>query len=210
MANKVLNSLLKEYEQKRIKAEMELDIRKEKLYKKIPRLNQIEIELNNFAIQTSKNILNGRKYSLENFNEKVENLKKEKRDILKENKLDETYLKPKYSCNICNDTGYILKDNYQTVMCNCLKQKLLDVSYNKSNMTNLNKENFNNFNLNMFSDEVNEEKFKSKISPRKNMEYIYKQSKEFIENFDNPEFKNLLFTGNTGLRKNIYVKLYSK
>ena len=37
MANEILNALLKEYEQKKLRAEIEADERKDALYKKIPR-----------------------------------------------------------------------------------------------------------------------------------------------------------------------------
>ena len=37
MANEVLNSLLKEYEQKKIKAEYQAEKRKEELYNKVPK-----------------------------------------------------------------------------------------------------------------------------------------------------------------------------
>ena len=92
-------------------------------------------------------------------------------------------------------------------MCNCLKQKLLNISFNKSNIK---KDNFDNFNENLFSTQVDLAKNKRNISPRSNIIYIKQKCEEFIENFDNPKYKNLLFTGNTGLRKNVYVKLYSK
>ena len=93
-------------------------------------------------------------------------------------------------------------------MCNCLKQKLLDASFYKSNMTNLNKENFDTFNEKVFSDEIDIAKYHFNISPRQNIQNIKKSCIEFVKNFDNPDSKNLLFTGNTGLRQNIYVKLY--
>ena len=73
MSNEVLDSLLREYEQKKLRAELDLEDRKAKLYKKHPRLQQIEDELNNFAIETSKNILNNDSYSLEELNKKIEN-----------------------------------------------------------------------------------------------------------------------------------------
>ena len=38
MANEILNSLLKEYEQKKLKAELDLEKRKDDLYNRIPRL----------------------------------------------------------------------------------------------------------------------------------------------------------------------------
>ena len=200
MSNEILTSLLKEYEQKRFKAEYDSEKRKETLYKKFPRLQEIEDELNSCAINTAKNILNNNSHSLDELNLKLEKLKYEKACILQNNNLDINYLKPKYECPFCNDTGYISKNNYTSEMCNCLKQKLLDEAYNKSNMFNLKNENFSTFNENIFSDDVDLSKYKFNISPRENIRQIKKSCINFVNNFDNPECKNLLFTGNTGLR----------
>ena len=200
MSNEILNSLLKEYEQKKLSAELNLEKRKISLYKQIPRLQEIEDDLNNFAIMTAKNILNNFDYSISDLQKKINILKIEKIEILNELNLPVDYLQPNYSCKICNDTGYIKTDNYKTKMCNCLKQKLLDYSFNKSNMYNLDKENFNNFNENIFSDEVDLSKYKLNISPRKNIINIRNKCIEFVEYFDDLNQKNLLFTGGTGLR----------
>lgn len=200
MSNEVLNSLLKEYEQKKLKAELDLEKRKETLYHNVPRLKQIEDNLNNYAISTAKNILNNNEFSLKNFQDEVSKLKLEKAEILNELNLPSDYLQPFYECKICNDTGYITNNQYKTTMCNCLRQKLLNDSFNKSNISNLDKENFSTFNENIFSSEVDLAKYKLNISPRKNIENIREKCIEFIEHFDNPEQKNLLFTGNTGLR----------
>ncbi len=208
MSNDILNSLLKEYDQKKLKAELECDERKNNLYRLIPRLQEIDNELNSFAFKTAKNILNNsllsdnsnNSYTVENLEEKIKNLKKEKEKILNENNLTLDYLKPFYECKICNDTGYVLDNNYKTTMCNCLKQKLLNISFNKSNIYNIKKENFNNFNELIFSEEVDFAKYKFNISPRKNITNIKNKCIEFIENFENPDYKNLLFVGSTGLR----------
>lgn len=200
MSNEVLNSLLKEYEQKKIKAELDLEKRKEELYQKIPRLQQIEDELNNFAILTARNILLHNSYSLEELNKKSEKLKYEKACILRDANLPSNYLTPNYECSICKDSGYVSKGNYQTEMCNCLKQKLLNASFHKSNMANLNKENFDSFNENLFSNEVDLSKYRFNISPRANIKNIKQKCLEFVENFNDINSKNLLFTGNTGLR----------
>ena len=202
MPNEVLNSLLKEYEQKKLNAELDLDRRKQNLYKLIPRLEEIDNELNNFAINTAKNILNNSSdsSSLKNLKDRISDLKKEKELILLQNNYSLDYLKPFYECKICNDTGFVLDKNYKTTMCNCLKQKLLDISFNKSNMSNLKKENFNNFNELIFSDEVDLAKYRFNISPRRNISNIKNKCIEFINNFDNPDYKNLLFVGSTGLR----------
>lgn len=200
MSNEVLNSLLKEYEQKKLKAELDLEKRKEELYEKVPKLQEIEDELNNFAILTSKNILLHNQSSLVELNQKAEKLKYEKSCILQELQLPNNYLQPNYQCSICKDTGYIFKDNYKTEMCNCLKQKLLDASFHKSNMANLDKENFDTFNEKLFSNEIDVAKYRFNVSPRENIKNIKQKCLEFTENFDNPDSKNLLFTGHTGLR----------
>ena len=201
MSSEILSKLLLEYDQKKRKAELDLDKRKQELYQKIPRLQAIETELNIFAINTAKNILNGIVSSIDNLNLEVNKLKTEKEKILKENNISNTYLEPHYECNICNDTGYIQSENSASVLCPCLKQKLLDISYNKSNISKLSKENFETFNLNIFSDKIEPEKYRLNISPRQNINTIKSKCFEFVENFDNPDTKNLLFTGNTGLGK---------
>ena len=202
MANEVLNSLLKDYEKKKLQAEIDCEKRKEQLYKNVPKLGEIEDELNNFAINMTKNILKNGDSSLEKneLEKRITNLKMEKAKILSELHLPSDYLKPHYECKICNDTGYITDSNYKTTMCSCLKQKLFDYSFNKSNMSNLDKENFSTFNANVFSDEVDVAKYKYNISPRRNILNIKDKCIEFVENFDNPNYKNLLFTGNVGLR----------
>ena len=63
MANEALNSLLKEYEQKKLNAELDLEERKKNLYKLIPRLEQIDAELSTLGISTAKSILNNTSYS---------------------------------------------------------------------------------------------------------------------------------------------------
>lgn len=205
METEVLKSLLKDYEEKRRQAEADLENRKEELYNKNPRLKEVEDDLNKYAITTAKSMLANGKGNLKELNKKVAELKKEKKAILKKENLAPDFLQPKYSCNKCKDTGYVVDQDYKTVMCNCLKQRLIDISYNKSNISNLSKENFSNFNLNAFSNKVDKQKYGQDISPRENMKDIKENCEKFIENFENIETKNLLFTGNTGLRENIYV-----
>ena len=202
MANEALNSLLKEYEQKKLNAELDLEERKKNLYKLIPRLEQIDAELSTLGMSTAKSILNNTSdsNSVNNLKLKIANLKKEKEAILLQNGYSLDYLKPFYECKICNDTGFILDNNYKTTMCNCLKQKLLNISFNKSNISNVDKENFSNFNELLFSDEVDLAKYRFNISPRRNILNIKNKSIEFVKNFDNPDYKNLLFVGSTGLR----------
>ena len=201
MSNEILSDLLLEYDQKKRKAELDLEKRKQELYEKVPRLQEIEDSLNTFAITTTKNILNGNTTSFNELTSKVENLKKEKEKILQNNDIPKEFLEPYYECKICKDTGYILNDDYTSTMCTCLKQKIFDEEYNKSNISNLKTQNFDNFSDIYYSSEINEEKYHAKISPKDNILKIKDICYKFIKNFDDPNEKNLLFTGNTGLGK---------
>ena len=201
MNNSILKSLLIEYDKKRINAENIAQKEKENLYTEFPELEEIDKKLSSLAFSSMIELTkNNDKKIIENLNSNIEALKKEKEKIL--NSIGERAKKiiPNYECKKCNDTGYILNGN-STEMCSCLKQKIYDIEYNKSNMSNLEKQNFNNFNLNFYSDEINKQKYNSDISPRENIKLIKNICDKFINNFDNTEQRNLLFTGNTGLGK---------
>ena len=202
MNTTILKSLLVTYENKRNKKIEEAENRKLELYKNNPRFEEIDAKLSSLSITASKNLINSSNFEyLDNLRKEIEKLKREKHDLLLSVTHDENYLQPIYDCDQCKDTGYITTLNQKTEMCNCLKQKLINISYNKSNLSNLQKENFQNFNINKFSDEVNMQKYGMKISPRENIKTIRKASETFIQNFENPDTKNLFFTGNTGLGK---------
>ena len=201
MNNSVLNDLLKQYEKIRIKNTYELENRKKELYLSNPKLQEIDNELNSLSINTAKSILqNNSKEYLEELKLKVENLKTEKQKILKSLGLPKDYLKPFYNCNMCKDTGYVL-ENGKTSMCNCLKQQIYNIEYNQKNENIIKNQIFNNFNINLFSDEINEKKYNSNISPRENIIDIKNAAIDFINNFDNENTKNLIFSGATGLGK---------
>ena len=88
----------------------------------------------------------------------------------------------------------------KTAMCNCLRQKIYNIEYNQKNENIISSQNFNNFNPNLFSDKIDNN---YNNSPRKNILEIEDAAIKFINNFDSQNTKNLLFTGGTGLRKNL-------
>ena len=200
MENKILKNLLQEYEQKRYEAEQKSRIKKQELYARNTNLEKIENEINLNSIHKINLILNSTENSqieIKNIDNKISDLKKEKEKILNSLSINEEDFLPQYECKICNDTGYV-KQNNITTMCTCLRQKIFNIEYNKSNIGNIEKENFNNFRLDLYSNEIDTN---FNISPRDNIKIIKKIAETFINNFDNPEEKNLLFTGNTGLGK---------
>jgi len=199
--NNNLQQLLTEYEQTRLENIRKLDLRKKELYSRIPRLEEIEKNLNLISIKLAKsNLFPETAKNNEDLKKEQEALKKEREELLKKDGKDLSFLNVEYNCNICKDTGYII-NNSRTEMCKCLKQKLFDLEYNQANMGNVNKHTFENLNFNLFSDKVNIEKYGLNISPRENMKNIVDSCKKFVENMSNPAGKNLLFSGSTGLGK---------
>ena len=198
MNDTTLKDILKKYEQKRSLSEKKLDIKINNLYSNNKRLQDIDFELQKLYYKKSKNIiLNVNDDSVE---KNINSLQNERDKILKSLNIGKDFFLAEHDCNLCNDTGYIKNSDGTSSMCSCLKQELINVNFNKANISNLEIENFDNFNLNLFSDEVNFEKYNSKISPKENMKNIKNLALNFIKNFDDPNEKNLLYTGNTGLR----------
>lgn len=200
MPNSTLKDLLKEYEIKRINSELIAEQKRNELYFSNKKLQEIDEKLHKISFSKIKSILNNSDNSTDNLEENINKLKIEKEKILSQLNTSMEDLKPQYECSLCNDTGFITNEN-SSELCSCIKQKMFDIEYNKSNLGNLDKDHFGNFNINLYSDEINQEKYNSKISPKTNILNVKNIIDNFIDNFDSPNEKNLLFTGNTGLGK---------
>ena len=209
MANDLLKDLLKKYEQKKLLAEQNAENKKNNILNNNPELLNIINNINSLEIENAKSILSSDLEKKEKIQKKLLELKREKENILNKLKIKKEDFLPEYECKACCDTGYIT-NLFDTKMCNCLKQKLFDEQYNKSNITNIEKENFDFFDLSVYSDEIDEKKYGSPISPKENILKIKNIVENFIENFDNPNEKNLLFTGNTGLGKTFLSNCIAK
>lgn len=196
-----LEQLLLEYSEKRNKKIYDAQKRKEELYKKNPRLQEIDTQMSMDALSTAKAILKtNNKNLLQDLKAKKSCLLKEKEEIYKALNIEPSCLFPQFDCTMCNDTGYIT-ENHSTKMCNCLKQRIFDLEYNKLNSFDIRNCDFSNFSSDIYSDVPDKEKYSVSISPKANIEIIKKICNNFINNFDNSDEKNLLFTGNTGLGK---------
>lgn len=213
MDKTLLKQILREYDIKRTQAIFDAEKRKFELLKVNPKLSEIEKQLANLSIKTSITLLNSdektKQTLLKDLDKQSTKLIKEKTSILKKISKSSDYLLPHFSCRICEDTGYI-NENGKSIMCNCLKQEVFNIYYNKSNIGNLERENFSTFNPRLFSNVANPELYKSEISPKENIELLRTKAWDFINNFDNPEEKNLLFTGNTGLGKTFLSNCIAK
>lgn len=210
LSNSTLNNLLKDYEKKKYTAELNYEKDKADFYTSHPELSEINDKLGKLALDISKAVLKMDNELANKLKKEFYALKKKKEDMLTLNDIPQNVKEPNYECPICKDTGFVSDKTGKNALCNCIKQKMFDIDFNKSNIGNLEKENFDNFSFDLYSDEVNEQKYRAKISPRQNIANIKDIAVKFVENFDNPEEKNLLFTGNTGLGKTFISNCIAK
>lgn len=207
MYKDILKSIHLDYEKKRDEEERLQRMRVQEIYKKIPAIKRIDEDIFKTGLDMAKFIIGnpqGYKKDIEKAKERIEKLKMEKAFLLTESNIDPAYIEKNYTCKTCNDTGYLDNGN----KCNCLKQRLVSKAYKMSNIeTNLLKDNFKNFDINIFKDEPFESE---KMTPRENMIDIIGISEGFIANFDENNEDNLLFYGTTGLGKTFLCSCIAK
>lgn len=142
----IMKQLLKDYEIKRNQAILDAENRKRDLLSVNPKLSEIDNELAKLSIETTQAVLNSKdtlehKKLLDDLKKKSNSLMKEKNKFIKELVKDSNYLKPHFECKTCKDTGYAQKDGNLEI-CACLKQKIFDSYYNKSNARKLEEREF--------------------------------------------------------------------
>ena len=163
----IYKEVLREYDALRTMKAAELRERREVLYAKLPRLEEIERELSILGVSTAKLVLmqpESREVALAELQEKQEALKTERDALMAKNCLSPSLLKLEYACDTCKDTGYV-----GDALCLCMKHKLMDRLYDQSNVRDIIKtENFDTFDLRLFSDQVvAEEGISPRVMPRK-------------------------------------------
>ncbi len=213
MDNYIFKQIKREYDIKRQKKIKEATKKKEEIYTNIPKLSQIEEEINLLAIKSAKMMLNADELTKQIEQEKIENslkkLEEQKEKELKKNGIKNIDFEPDFDCKTCKDTGIIIEKG-KTKYCACFTQEIINNTYKQSNMLKLDEENFETFDICYYSKKADKEKYGIERSPIENIECIKKVSKDFCDNISNREQKNLLFTGNTGLGKSFLANCIAK
>lgn len=193
-------SILREYNDKRIEAERAAAIRKEEIYEEIPELQAISRRVASLSVETAVSRIRGNDADLSAYRAEIASLKARKEHLLKEHGYTEADLEPRYECNLCKDTGYI--DNG---MCSCFKKRITEVLYDQSNIGRiLEQENFNTFSYKYYPDEPD-----SPENPLQAARNAVAVSKDFIDKFDS-EPQNLLICGETGVGKTFLTNCIAK
>jgi len=195
LRSRIIAEIMEEYEKLQNEAKTRQKERIEKVYSKIPRIKEIDEEIKKLGISMAMAVVGGEQAEkiIQETKEKITNLKIEKGELLSFYKIPLDYMEIKYKCEKCKDTGFIGSEK-----CSCFKQKLIDKLYQQSNLKEiLKRENFDTFDINLYSTEIYPGEA---TSPRKNMERIFTDCLNFVQNFDNKD-RSLFFYGGSGLGK---------
>lgn len=202
----------KEYVQRRNKAKFAQEERKERIYKELPEIEQIDKEINMLGILTvykamkrnvKSNVLKDCpneyfSYGKEDIENEIFLLKQKKIEILEEAGYPGDYIENAFFCKQCSDTGFVLHNDIE-VSCECrreiLSKKLKEVSGVPAEDV------FSKFDSSLYSEMANQEKYGISVSPKIQMEAVYKRCVRFAEEFENPAVNNMVFLGNSGLGK---------
>lgn len=115
--------LNKYYDFLRKNAETDADARRKEIYKKLPKIKEIEKSIHSLSAKLSGMMLygqdNGESKSL---NDEMNMLYEERAIILTENNYDMDYMEERYKCNLCDDTG--IMDTGER--CSCIEQRMIE------------------------------------------------------------------------------------
>lgn len=123
------------------------------IFKKYPRLKEIDKALKNAGSDMLRESLKRRGEDrdklVKEFKEYYTKLEEEKIQILKNAGISPEELEPVYRCKLCKDTGI-----YKDKECKCMKQRRIKKMYTLSNIhENIKEQNFENFDSSIFSRE---------------------------------------------------------
>lgn len=88
--------------------EEEAEARKKEVYQKIPRIRELEDEMNSYRMNISKVYLSGRadkEKDVKNLQSRIEKLNRERAALLTDHDFEADYMDIHYKCKICKDTG---------------------------------------------------------------------------------------------------------
>jgi DNA replication protein DnaC len=207
MNSNILKELNKEFGQKRINSEEKRAELVQSLFTKYPSLKDIQDEISKVGINFSKSLLSARGDTSEiikikdAYHHQIDILSKQKAALYHDIGLDVDYADTCYECKKCKDSGFIISGYGVRNECTCYKMRKLNLLFSCSNFPLLESQVFTSFDPTLYSDNINEAKYRLKVSPRQNIIKIKNLCDNFINNFNDPNVKNLFFSGSSGLGK---------
>lgn len=202
----ILSAVLRRLEQTRSEHQAQADMRRDQLYKDVPRLREIDRELQGTAASVIRAALDSGKDPEEEINRIRDRnlaLQEQKRQILVRCGLSPDYLSTVIDCPICKDSGYTPEGK----LCSCVRRMYTDEQTRRlSTILPIETDNFSSFRMDYYSDTVDQ---RIGQSPRSVMRLCYNACRSYAEHFDMSS-GNLLLYGSTGLGKTFLSSCIAK
>ncbi len=192
MADSALRILESEYAQKRIRAELEKDRRREEVFARIPELQALDMRKRRLIVSRFRAKRAGEE--AEDISSQVQAIEARMREMLKGNGYSADYLENVYECPQCGDTGVLP----QGKRCPCFTKRLLERLYRSASLEGAQEQTFERFDDGIFSRERDPQ---TGVSPYEAMQNIKKYCLRYAETFPRNKKPNILFSGQTGTGK---------
>ena len=193
---KIVRRALQRFEEDRRQRQELFETRREGVFKRQPRLREIDAELR----ATMSRLIAGAlrrgtdpRPAVEALRKQNLGLQEERKLLLEQLGLPADCLEEKPACPLCGDSGYRGGRMCRCLRAYCAKEQQRELSQ----MLDLGSQSFETFSFDWYSRETNPE---LGISPRENMEWICRTCKRYAAGFG-PGSGNLLLTGDPGLGK---------
>ena len=116
LTNTQYDEIMRTYEKRQLDRQQLIDERKKELARLDPEFTKIDSRIARSSVATAKQLLSGDTSAQEHLHKKIQHLRQQRTDLLKEYGYPENCLQPAYTCPDCQDTGYINNER-----CHCLK-----------------------------------------------------------------------------------------
>lgn len=185
MDNARFDAIMRTYDQLQLQNKHTLTKRFEEIYTNIPEYKALDESLPSVSIAYAKKVIEGDFSAQSELQKELSRITREKEYLLTSHGYSKDYLEMHYCCSLCKDTGYIGGNK-----CVCLKNKLLSVMYEQSNIAELlETDNFDNLSDRYYEGE-DLERFRNAVN------YCH----EFVDKFETTK-ENLFLYGNVGVGK---------
>ena len=203
LTNSQYDTIMRIYEQKRLRTHDLLTRRYNEIYEQIPRIHEIDNEISHLGVANARALIDGNTDAPAQFRRQLHALTVEKEALLLASGYPADYLEPDYECPDCQDTGYV--DGRK---CRCFQKAEIDLLYTQSNLTDILKsENFSTFRMDYYSsDYIDAVSHKSSLDMAKE---AFTVCRSFSDHFGS-EFQNLLIYGSTGVGKTFLTNFVAR
>lgn len=203
LSNSQYNAVMREYERQQAANRRDQEARIARVYERIPQMQALDSATGARGAACARRVLEGDVQARQTLRAELEDIREQKRVLLKAAGFPEDYMEPRYRCPDCKDTGFV--DGRR---CHCFEQARIGILYAQSNIREvLERENFETLSYTYYDG--------SQVIPGLGMselEYmkrVIRQCREFAQQYPD-KGQNLLFTGSTGVGKTFLTNCIAK